>query len=92
MAQNKSALKRVRSSERKRKRNSFFRARARTHIKRANEYMDQGNLEAAREETETAIVVLDKAANKGILHKNNVARRKSRLVKRLQALEAAENV
>ena len=37
----------------------------------------------------TAIRVLDKAANKGILHKNNAARRKSRLMKRLAALEAA---
>ncbi|MBN1284407.1 MAG: 30S ribosomal protein S20 [Anaerolineae bacterium] len=89
MAHHKSALKRIRSSERKHKRNNVFRARARTHIKKVRDYMDQGELDAARQEAEVAIVVLDKAANKGIIHKNNAARRKSRLMKRLQALEAA---
>ncbi len=58
-----------------------------THIKRARSYMDSGELEAARRETDMAVKVLDKAAVKGILHPRTVARHKSRLMKRLNALE-----
>ena len=88
MIRHKSALKRVRSSERKRIRNRQFRSRAGTHIKEARASMDSGDLEAARGEVLLATKMLDKAANKGILHPKNVARRKSRLMKRLAALEA----
>ncbi len=89
MANHKSALKRIRSSERKRIRNRFFIGRARTDIKKARVQIAENNLEEARAATLQAIRTLDKAANKGILHPNNAARRKSRLMKRLAALEAA---
>jgi small subunit ribosomal protein S20 len=49
--------------------------------------METGDLEDARVTTQKAISALDKAAAKGILHKNNVARRKSRLMSRLAKLE-----
>ena len=88
MANHKSALKRIRSSERKRIRNRFFVSRARTDIKAARTEIAGGDLEAARAATVEAIRTLDKAASKGILHLNNAARRKSRLVKHLAALEA----
>jgi len=45
------------------------------------------NLESAEAATRVAVSALDKAAEKGILHKNNAARRKSRLMKRLSALK-----
>jgi small subunit ribosomal protein S20 len=89
LANHKSALKRIRSSERKRIRNRVFISRARTEVKKARAEMSGGDLEAARQATLQAIRTLDKAANKGILHRNNAARRKSRLMKRLAALEAA---
>ena len=89
MANHKSALKRIRSSERKRIRNRFFISRARTEIKKARLEIAEKDVEAARAATLQAIRTLDKAANKGILHPNNAARRKSRLMKRLAALEAA---
>lgn len=89
MAHHKSALKRIRSNERKRLRNRIFRSRARTEIKKARAFIDSGDIESARQATLQAIRVLDKAAVKGILHRNNVARRKSRLMKRLARLEAA---
>jgi small subunit ribosomal protein S20 len=89
LAHHKSALKRIRSNERKRLRNRIFRSRARTEIKKARAFMDSGDIENARQATLQAIRVLDKAAVKGILHPNNVARRKSRLMKRLARLEAA---
>jgi small subunit ribosomal protein S20 len=89
LANHKSALKRIRSSERKRVRNRVFISRARTEIKKARTEIGGGDLETARQATLRAIRTLDKAANKGILHRNNAARRKSRLMKRLAALEAA---
>jgi small subunit ribosomal protein S20 len=49
--------------------------------------LDEGNLESAREATVRAVKALDKAAEKGVIHKNNAARRKSRLMKQLAALE-----
>ncbi len=88
MANHKSALKRIRTSERKHARNRIFISRARTEIKTARIEIDGGDVEAARQATVAAIRTLDKAASKGILHKNNAARRKSRLVKRLTELEA----
>ena len=90
MANHKSALKRIRSSERKRVRNRFFVSRARTDIKSARIAITGGDLEEARTATVNAIRTLDKAASKGILHANNAARRKSRLMKKLVALEASK--
>lgn len=90
MANHKSALKRIRSSEKKRQRNRIVRSRARTEIKKARVMIQDGNLEDARTATLDAIRTLDKAAVKGILHPNNVARRKSRLMKKLAALEAQQ--
>lgn len=90
MANHKSALKRIRSNEKKRLRNRMWRSRTRTEAKQANAAIQAGDLEEARKATIEAIRVLDKAANKGVLHKNNAARRKSRLMKRLAALEAQQ--
>jgi small subunit ribosomal protein S20 len=53
--------------------------------------MEAGNVEEAREATMVAVMALDKAAEKGILHKNNAARRKSRLMKRLAVLEKTKS-
>jgi small subunit ribosomal protein S20 len=88
LANHKSALKRIRSSEKKRQRNRIFRSKARTEVKKARASMDQGDLQTARAATLEAIRTLDKAAVKGIVHPNNAARRKSRLMKRLAELEA----
>jgi small subunit ribosomal protein S20 len=90
LANHKSALKRIRSSERKRKRNRIVRSKARTEIKKARASIQSNDLEGARESTREAIRTLDKAAVKGILHPRNAARRKSRLMKRLAQLEAQE--
>jgi small subunit ribosomal protein S20 len=89
LANHKSALKRIRTSERRRVRNRIYISRARTEIKKARTQISSGDLNAAREATLAAIRTLDMAAAKGILHRNNAARRKSRLMKRLNALETA---
>ena len=90
MANHKSAIKRIRSSERKRIRNRFFISGTRTRVKAARTEISAGNVEEARKATVEAIRTLDRAATKGIIHKNNAARRKSRLMKRLNALEASK--
>jgi small subunit ribosomal protein S20 len=87
LANIKSAIKRNKQNEKRRLRNRIYRGRARTFIKEAREQIAAKNLEEARAATLVAISALDKAAEKGILHKNNAARRKSRLMKRLATLE-----
>lgn len=83
MANTRSAMKQIRSSARKRERNRVFRSRARTSINKIRRLIAEERIEEAREEAQRAIVALDKAAEKGIIHKNKAARCKSRLMKRL---------
>ena len=83
----KSQIKRNKQNEKRRVRNRIFRGRARTFVKKAHSVFEGGNIEEARQVTKVAISELDRAAEKGIIHKNNAARRKSRLMKRLAALE-----
>jgi small subunit ribosomal protein S20 len=87
LANIKSAIKRNRQNKKRRLRNRIYRGQARTYIRDARSSIEEENLEEARAATFKAISALDKAAAKGILHKNNVARRKSRLMKHLGTLE-----
>jgi small subunit ribosomal protein S20 len=89
LANLQSAIKRLRSAERKRVRNQKYRGWTRTAVKKARLLMEQGHLEEAREAVHEAVHVLDKAASKGIIHKNNAARRKSRLMQQLNQAERA---
>ena len=83
----KSAQKQARVGERRRLRNKSVRSQVKTNITKAERLIFSGELEAAREAVVTAISSLDVAAEKGILQRNNTARRKSRLMKKLnQAL------
>jgi small subunit ribosomal protein S20 len=86
-----SAKKRIRSSARRRERNRVFRSRARTFIKKTDRLIAEGKLEEAAQAARQAMSALDKAAVKGVIHKNNAARRKARLMRRLNlALKKAE--
>jgi small subunit ribosomal protein S20 len=89
----KSAQKQARVAERRHQRNKSARSQVKTDITRAEKLIFSGELEAAREAVVTAVASLDKAAEKGIIHSNNAARRKSRLMKKLNeaiALSSAE--
>jgi small subunit ribosomal protein S20 len=86
----KSAIKRNKQNEKRRLRNRYFLGRARTFVKQARQAIESEDLDEARVATQQAISALDKAAEKGIVHKNNASRRKSRLMKRLAALEKAQ--
>ena len=86
MANHKSALKRIRQTEKRRIANRTIRNRARTFVKKAKTAIkaDAGN-EAAVEAVRQAVRDLDKAASSGIIHARNAARRKSRLMSQLAA-------
>jgi len=89
----KSAQKQVRVTERRRLRNKSIRSLCKTSITKAERLIFSGELESARKTVTVAISSLDKAAKKGVIHPNNAARRKSRLMKKLndaQALSSSE--
>ncbi len=90
MANTKSAIKAVRQSERKRVRNRIVVSSTRTYVKKVRAAIESGDADQARVALQTAISALDKAAQKGIIHKNAASRSKSRLTRRLNALVAGE--
>ncbi len=83
-----SAKKRLRQSDKRRLRNRVYRSQARTYIKRANQLIAEQKLDEAAEVASLAVSALDRAAQKGVVHKKNAARRKSRLIKRLHRSQA----
>ncbi|MCL5995319.1 MAG: 30S ribosomal protein S20 [Chloroflexi bacterium] len=83
MANTLSAKQRIRNSARKAKYNRLHRSRARTFVKNTRELVAKKDTEAAKEVALVAISALDRAAGKGVIHPNNAARRKSRLMKLL---------
>jgi small subunit ribosomal protein S20 len=85
----KSQIKRNRTNEKARLRNKAARSEIKTRLKKAVTSASAGS-ETAIEDLRMAVKRLDKAAAKGIIHKNQAANRKSRLVKRIAALTAAE--
>ncbi len=85
MANIKSAIKRNKQNEKRRLRNRIYRGTARTYVARARTALAGKDGEAAEAATLLAVAALDKAAAKGVIHKNNAARRKSRLMKKLAA-------
>lgn len=90
MANHQSAIKRQRQNEKRRLRNRAWRSRARTFVKKAREAMNEPTGDQALEATRQAIKELDKAASKGVIHWRNAARRKSRLMHQLNALQGAQ--
>ena len=83
MANTKSAIKNIRKNERRRQHNKVFRSRANTAVKKARHLIEAGQFEEAQEAVRVAHSALDKAAKKGIIHKNNASRRKARLSQHL---------
>jgi len=91
LANIKSAIKRIRSSKRRAVRNRTARTYARTAIKSARELIETGTDQTAvARSINEASSALDAAASKGILHKRNAARRKSRLMKAAAKAKAAK--
>ncbi len=94
MPSSRSARKQVRVSERRRLRNKSIQSLCKTNIIKAERLIFSGELESAQEAVVAAIGSLDRAAEKGVIHPNNAARRKSRLMKKLneaRPLSSAES-
>jgi small subunit ribosomal protein S20 len=84
LARTKQAIKMIRVSEKRRMRNRPIRSSVRTHIRNAREAIEDAASEPTTlEAVKRAISQLDRAVSKGVIHANNAARRKSRLMKRL---------
>jgi small subunit ribosomal protein S20 len=89
LANIKSSIKRARQNEKRRIRNRYYRTTARTFVKKARTEISAGSFDEAETVIRQAVKALDKAAQKGVIHRNNAARRKSRLMKALNKARAA---
>ena len=79
----KSAKREMRKSVKRQIHNKAYRSRCKTDLTKAEKLIASGELEQALQAVKTAISSLDKASEKGSVHPNNAARRKSRLMKKL---------
>ena len=89
MANSPQAKKRAKQNEVARKHNASLRSMVRTYIKKVVAAIATGDAEAAKAAYATAVPVIDRIADKGIVHKNKAARHKSRLNAQIKALSAA---
>jgi len=78
----KSQIKRVKTNEKARQRNKSVRSSVRTAVRRFREAVEAGDTEKAVELERAAAKALDKAASKGVIHKNQAANRKSAMARR----------
>jgi small subunit ribosomal protein S20 len=83
MANIKSQIKRNRQNEARRQRNKSERSRLRTLTKRLTDAVEAGEVDAAQDAYHAAAQAYDKAAAKGIIHRNKASNKKSRLAKKL---------
>jgi small subunit ribosomal protein S20 len=86
LANIKSAIKQMRQNEKRRVRNRVVRSSMRTFVKKANIEIADAPAESA-EAVRVALSALDRAAQKGVIHRNAANRRKSRLMKRFNAAQ-----
>lgn len=90
MANTKSAQKRATQSLKRRDRNRYYKTTARSSVKKVRVLLAAGDLENAETAMRDVAQSLDKAAQKGCIHKNNAARRKSRLMLQLNQAKAQQ--
>jgi small subunit ribosomal protein S20 len=90
LANLKSAIKRARQNEKRRAANRIYLSSARTGVKKARRLIEAGDLEQAELQVASAFSALDQAAQKGVIHRNNAARRKSRLVRLLRKAQSTQ--
>jgi small subunit ribosomal protein S20 len=87
MAHTASARKRIRQTERRTERNQARKSRMRTFVKKVEMAIASGNKAAAGEALRTAQPEMQRAAGKGVTHRNTIARKLSRLAARIKALQ-----
>ena len=89
MANIKSQIKRNKQNEKARLRNKAVKSELKTSVRKFREAAEAGNAEAADTAMRAASMKLDKAASKGVIHKNQAANRKSAIAKRAEQLKSA---
>ncbi|MBS1716102.1 MAG: 30S ribosomal protein S20 [Armatimonadetes bacterium] len=89
MANTKSSKKDLRRTAKRRVRNQEVRASLKTHIKKVKLSATAGKVEETAENLSNALSAIDKAVQRGIIHKNQAARRKSRVAKKANSVKAA---
>ncbi|MFT6958749.1 MAG: small subunit ribosomal protein S20 [Halieaceae bacterium] len=88
VANSPQAKKRARQAEKRRTHNASLRSLVRTKIKNVVNAIGSGDAEQAKAAYDSAVPVIDRMADKGIIHKNKAARHKSRLNSQVKALAA----
>ena len=88
MPNTKSAKKHLKQSIKRNARNKSVKSRLRNEMKNVRTAITAGKLEDAAKEIVTAQTILDRAASRGVIHKNKAARLKSRMSKNLKAAKA----
>ena len=88
MANIKSAKKRIRIIAKKTLRNKMIKSRTHTFIVKVNKAIVNNDVELAKENLKTAVKYIDIAVSKGVYHKNNGARKKSRLARKVSKMTA----
>ncbi len=86
MAIHRSAIKRARTSKERQLRNTAAKSAVRTAVKKYEESLGEGDINRASELLKKVDSALDKAAQKGAIHRNQVSRRKSRLTRKLNVI------
>jgi small subunit ribosomal protein S20 len=87
MAHSKSARKRIRQTERRTLMNRARKSRIRTYLRKVEEALTAGDKETAAAAFKVAMPEMHRGVNKGVMHRNTVARRLSRLSARIKALQ-----
>jgi small subunit ribosomal protein S20 len=89
LANSVQAKKRARQNEKRRQHNASLRSMVRTYLKKVDAAIASGDKAVAQEAYRASVPVIDRMADKGIIHKNKAARHKSRLNAKVKALGAA---
>ncbi len=88
MANIKSAIKRIRTNEKKRLLNQSKKSDMRTAIKQVESYVEANDVENAKAALKETLRKIDKVVQKGVIHKNNGERQKARLIEKVNRLDA----
>lgn len=84
MAILKSAIKRINTNNKKRLRNQSVKSDMRTHIKQVEALVQTNDIDAAKTAFQKTVRKIDKAVQKGVIHRNNGNRQKARLAKKIK--------
>lgn len=88
----KSAEKRVLVNEKKSAQNKMVKSAVKTEIKKIDVLVKEGKLEEAKAQLSVAFKMIDSAASKGVIHKNNAANKKAKLSKLVNSVPVTEEV